>query len=77
MNVHEAIEYLENSDVSSNNGLSVDEDFISMGRLVILPPNYVGDRGRDENELLPNNLTGVNLLLVLLLILVHQLSIFR
>ena len=77
MNVHEAIEYLENSDVSSNNGLSVDEDFISMGRLVILPPNYLGDRGIDENELLPNNLTGVNLLLVLLLILVHQLSIFR
>ena len=61
------------SDVSSDNGLSVDEDFISMGRLVILPPNYLGDRGGDENDLLPNNLTGVNLLLVLLLILVHQL----
>ena len=32
MNVHEALEYLENSDVSSEDDLSHDEDFISTKR---------------------------------------------
>ena len=58
MNVHEAIEYFENLDVSSVNDLSEDEDFISRGRLIILPPNNKGDRdidvdSGDGNELLP------------------------
>ena len=39
MNVHQALEYLENLDVSSVDDLSDNEDFISRGRLVILPPN--------------------------------------
>ena len=60
-NVHEALEYLENLDVSSENDLSDDEDFTSRGRLVILPPKDESDRDTDEdsgdeNELLPNNL---------------------
>ena len=61
MNVHEALEYLENLDVFSENDLSGNEDFISKGRLVILPPNNKGDRDTnensgDENELFPINL---------------------
>ena len=39
MNVHQALEYLENLDVSSEDDLSDNVDFISRGRLVILPPN--------------------------------------
>ena len=39
MNAHQALEYLENLDVSSVDDLSDNEDFISRGRLVILPPN--------------------------------------
>ena len=39
MNVHEALEYLENLDESSEDDLSDDEDFISRGTLVILLPN--------------------------------------
>ena len=38
INVHEVLEYLENLDGSLENDLSDDEDFISMGRLAILPP---------------------------------------
>ena len=61
MNVHEPLEQLENVDVSSEDDLPDDEDFISMGRLVTLLPNNKGDRDTeedsgDENELLPNNL---------------------
>ena len=61
MNVHEPLEQLENVDVSSEDDLSDNEDFISMGRLVTLLPNNKGDRDTeedsgDENELLPNNL---------------------
>ena len=61
MNVHEPLEQLENVDVSSEDDLSDDEDFISMGRLVTLLPKNKGDRDTeedsgDENELLPNNL---------------------
>ena len=61
MNVHEPLEQLENVNVSSEDDLSDDEDFISMGRLVTLLPNNKGDRDTeedsgDENELLPNNL---------------------
>ena len=59
MNVHETLEYLENLDVSSEDDLS--DDFISRGKLVILPPTNEDDRdtdeeSEDENELLPNNL---------------------
>ena len=36
MNVHEALEYLENLDVSSEDDLSDAEDFISRGRLFYL-----------------------------------------
>ena len=39
MHVHQALEYLENLDVSSEDDLSDNEDFISRGRFVILPPN--------------------------------------
>ena len=60
MNVHEVLEYLENLDVFSVDDLSDNDDFISRGRLVILPPNNKGDRDTnedsgDENELLPIN----------------------
>ena len=60
MNVLEALEYLENLDVFSVDDLSDNDDFISRGRLVILPPNNKGDRDTnedsgDENELLPIN----------------------
>ena len=47
MNVHEALEYLENLDVSSEDDLCDDEDFISRGRLIILPPNDAVDRNTD------------------------------
>ena len=47
MNVHEALEYLKNLDVSSDDDLSDNEDFISRGRLVILPLNNEGDRDTD------------------------------
>ena len=61
LNVHEAPEYLENLYVSSEDDLFDDEDFISRGRLVILPPNDEGNKhtnenSGDENELLLNNL---------------------
>ena len=67
MNVHEALEYLENLHVYSENDISDDEGFISKGRLVILPPNDEGDRDTDEdsgdeNELLSNNLDKIQLL---------------
>ena len=60
MNVHEVLEYLENLDVFSVDDLSGNDDFISRGRLVILPPNNKGDRDTnedsgDEKELLPIN----------------------
>ena len=61
INVNEALECLENLDVSSENELSADEDFISRRSLVPLPPNDEGhgdsneDSG-DENVLLLNNL---------------------
>ena len=81
MNVHEALEYTENLVVSSIDDLSDDEDFISRGRLIILPPNDGGHRDTDEYELHPNNLRSqlseVNFQLVLLLMLVHQVAIFR
>ena len=48
MNVHKALEYLENLDASSEDDLLDDEDFISRGRLVILPPNDDGDRDTDR-----------------------------
>ena len=60
-NVNEALECLENLDVSSENELSADEDFISRRSLVPLPPNDEGhedsneDSG-DENVVLLNNL---------------------
>ena len=67
INVHEALEYSENLDLSSEDDLSDNEGFISRGRLVILPPNDEGDRdpeedSGDENELLPNNLNRSQLL---------------
>ena len=67
MNVHEAVEYLENIDVSSEDDLYDNKDFISRGGLVILSPNNEGHRDTDgdsgdENELLPNNLSRSQLL---------------
>ena len=67
MNVHEALEYLEKLDASSEGDFSDDNDFISRGRLVILPPNDMSDRDTDEDsgekkELLPNNLNRSQLL---------------
>ena len=61
MNVHEALEYFENLEVSLEDAYE-DEDFMSRGRLVILPPNDQGDTDTDEdsgdeNELLPKNST--------------------
>ena len=50
INVHEVLEYLENLDGSLENDLSDDEDFISRGRLAILPPNDEGDRDTDEDS---------------------------
>ena len=56
MNVQEAAEYIENLDVSSEDDLSDDEDFISRGRLVILPSNDENDRdvNKGSGELLPD-----------------------
>ena len=67
MSVHAALEYLERLDVSAEDNLSDDEDFISKKRLVILPPNNEGDRDTDEdsgdqNELPTNNLNRSQLL---------------
>ena len=61
VNVHEALDYLENLDVSSEDDLSDDEDLMSRERLVILPPKDDNDRDNDEdsgdeNEILQNNL---------------------
>ena len=61
INVHEALEYFECLDVSSEDDLSDDEDFTSKERLVILPRNNESYRDTyedsgDQNELLPNNL---------------------
>ena len=50
LNVHEALEYLENLDVFSEDDLSEDEDFISRRKLVILPPNGESDRDTDEGS---------------------------
>ena len=66
MSVHEALECLERLDVSSEDNLSDDEDFISKKRLVIFSPNNEGDRDTDEdsgdqNEL-PTNLNRSQLL---------------
>ena len=47
-NAHKALEYLENLDASSEDDLSDDEDFISSGRLVILPPNNEGNEDSDS-----------------------------
>ena len=60
MNVHETLEYLENLGISSDDALSDDEDFISRGKLVILP--HADEGSEDENELLPNNLNRSQLL---------------
>ena len=66
MDVHEALEYLENLDESSEDDLSDDEDFISRGTLVILLPNSKGDRNIDEdsgngNKVFPTIQTEVNI----------------
>ena len=50
MNLNEALESLKNLDVSSEDDLSEDEHFISNGRLVILPPNFEGDRDTNEDS---------------------------
>ena len=60
MNVHGALEYLENLGVLSEDDLSIDEDFISRERFIILPPSDAFDSDTnedsgDENELLPSN----------------------
>ena len=67
MNVHDALEYLQNLDVSTEDDLSDDEDSISRRRLVVFPPDDEGDRDTNENsgdgnELLPNNLNRSQLL---------------
>ena len=65
MNLHEALEYFENLDVFLEDDLSDDEDFMSRGRVIILPLNNEGDRATDdedpgdENELLPDNLNRI------------------
>ena len=50
MNFHEALEYLGNLDVSSEDNLSDEEGFISRIRLVTLPPNDEGDGDTDEDS---------------------------
>ena len=47
-NAHEALEYLESLHASSEDDLSDDEDFISSGRLVILPPSNEGNEDPDS-----------------------------
>ena len=61
VNIHEAFEYLENLDVSSEDDLSDDWDSSEGEDWLFLPQNDEGDRDTDEdsggeNELLPNNL---------------------
>ena len=65
--VNEALEYIENLDISSEDDLCDNEDFISRRRLVILTSNDEGDRDTDEdsgdeNEFLLNNLNRSQLL---------------
>ena len=67
VNIHEALDYLENLDVSSEDELSDDKDLMSRVRLVILPPKDDNDRDNDEdsgdeNEILRNNLNRSQLL---------------
>ena len=50
MNDHKALEYLENLDVLLEDDLSEDDDLISRGRLVTLPPYGEGDRDTNENS---------------------------
>ena len=50
MNVHETLEYLVHLDVSSEEDLSDNNDFISRGRLVILTSNDEGDRDTNEDS---------------------------
>ena len=67
MNIHDALEYLKNLDISLDDDIFDNEDFISNWRMVILPWNNEGDRDTnedsgDENELLSNNLNRSQLL---------------
>ena len=60
MNVHDALEYLETLEVSSDDETADEVDFVSRENLFILPPAQVDGRDTDEdsgdeNELLPNN----------------------
>ena len=67
MNVHDALEYLENLEVSSDDETDDEDNFVSRGNLFILPPAQVDGRDTDEDsgdedELIPNNLNGNQLL---------------
>ena len=48
-NVHIAFEYLQSLDLSPEDHLPDNEDFISSGSLVILSPKGEADRDNEEN----------------------------
>ena len=67
LNVHKALEYLEDLEVSSSDGSDFKDGFVSGGRLGILPPCKVAGRKNDENsgeenETDPNHLRKYQLL---------------
>ena len=47
MDVHKALKYLENLDVSSEDDLSYNDDFVPRGWLIILSLNEESDKGTE------------------------------
>ena len=50
LNVHEALKYLEDLEVSSSDELDFSDKFVSEGRLVIVPHSNVEGRETDEDS---------------------------
>ena len=49
LNVHKALEYIEDLEVSSSDESDFEDEFVSEGRLVIVPPSNVEGRETDKN----------------------------
>ena len=67
LNVHEGLEYLEDLEVSSSDESDSEDEFVSEGKLVIVPPSNVEGRETDEisgeeNGKDPNNVNKNQLL---------------
>ena len=50
LNVHKALEYLEDLEVSSSDESDFEDEFVSEGRLVIAPSSNVKGRETDEDS---------------------------